>query len=73
MCIRDRLELAFQARDVYLLLGGTGTLAVSIDGVSTQTIDVGGIPKLYTLVHAGSITDGTLLLKACLLYTSRCV
>jgi cytochrome c biogenesis protein CcdA/thiol-disulfide isomerase/thioredoxin len=59
-----QLELAFQARDVYLLLGGTGTLAVSIDGVSTQTIDVGGIPKLYTLVHAGSITDGTLLLKA---------
>ena len=59
-----QLELAFQARDVYLLLGGTGTLAVSIDGVSTQTIDVGGIPKLYTLFRAGSITDGNMLLKA---------
>jgi cytochrome c biogenesis protein CcdA/thiol-disulfide isomerase/thioredoxin len=59
-----QLELAFQARDVYLVLGGTGTLNVSIDGVSTQTIDVGGIPKLYTLFRAGSITDGNMLLKA---------
>jgi len=59
-----QLELAFRADDVYLVLGGTGTLDVSINGVPTQTIDVGGIPRLYTLFHAGSITDGTLLLKA---------
>jgi cytochrome c biogenesis protein CcdA/thiol-disulfide isomerase/thioredoxin len=58
------LELAFQADDVYLVLGGAGTLSVSIDGVHTQTINVGGIPKLYTLFHARSITDGILLLKA---------
>jgi cytochrome c biogenesis protein CcdA/thiol-disulfide isomerase/thioredoxin len=59
-----QLELAFQANDVYLVLGGAGTLDVSVNGVTTQTIDVGGIPKLYTLFHAGPITDGVLLLKA---------
>jgi cytochrome c biogenesis protein CcdA/thiol-disulfide isomerase/thioredoxin len=59
-----QLELAFRADDVYLVLGGTGTLDVSVNGVPTQTIDIGGIPRLYTLFHAGSITDGTLLLKA---------
>ena len=63
MCIRDRatagpnaqLELGFQADDVYLVLGGTGTLEVSINGAHTQTIDVSGIPKLYTLFHGLSL------------------
>lgn len=58
------MELGFQADDVYLVLGGSGTLDVSVDGEHTQTIDVGGVPKLYTLFHAGSIKDGTLLLYA---------
>jgi cytochrome c biogenesis protein CcdA/thiol-disulfide isomerase/thioredoxin len=58
-----QLELGFQADDVYLVLGGTGTLEVSINGAHTQTIDVSGIPKLYTLFH-GSLSDATLLLKA---------
>jgi cytochrome c biogenesis protein CcdA/thiol-disulfide isomerase/thioredoxin len=59
-----QLELAFQADDVYLVLGGTGTLDVSVDGTPSQTIEVAGIPKLYTLVHGASLTSGTLLLKA---------
>jgi cytochrome c biogenesis protein CcdA/thiol-disulfide isomerase/thioredoxin len=58
------LELGFEADDVYLVLGGTGTLEVSIDGVHSQTIEVGGIPKLYTLFSAGSKQTGVLLLKA---------
>jgi cytochrome c biogenesis protein CcdA/thiol-disulfide isomerase/thioredoxin len=58
-----QLELGFQADDVYLVLGGTGTLEVSINGAHTKTIDVSGIPKLYTLFH-GSLADATLLLKA---------
>ena len=58
-----QLELGFQADDVYLVLGGTGTLEVSINGVHSKTIDVSGIPKLYTLFH-GSLADATLLLKA---------
>ena len=56
------MELGFLARDVYLVLGGTGTLDVSFDGHHTQTIEVGGTPRLYTLYQAGSATSGTLLL-----------
>jgi cytochrome c biogenesis protein CcdA/thiol-disulfide isomerase/thioredoxin len=58
------LELGFLAQDVYLVLGGTGTLNVSINGHHTQTIDVSGVPRLYTLLQAGSSTSGTLLLRA---------
>jgi cytochrome c biogenesis protein CcdA/thiol-disulfide isomerase/thioredoxin len=58
------LELGFLAQEVYLVLGGTGTLDVSVNGHHTQTIDVGGIPRLYTLYQAGSATSGTLLLHA---------
>jgi cytochrome c biogenesis protein CcdA/thiol-disulfide isomerase/thioredoxin len=56
------LELSFLAQDIYLVLSGTGTLDVSIDGHHTQTIDVSGIPRLYTLYQAGSATTGTLQL-----------
>ena len=58
------LELGFLAQDVYLVLGGTGTLDVTVDGRHTQTIDVGGVPRLYTLYQAGSATTGTLMLHA---------
>jgi cytochrome c biogenesis protein CcdA/thiol-disulfide isomerase/thioredoxin len=58
------LELGFLAQDVYLVLGGTGTLDVSIDGHHTQTIDIRGVPRLYTLYQAGSATTGTLVLHA---------
>ena len=46
-----QIELAFMADDVYLVLGGSGTLEVSVNGRHTKTITVGGIPRLYTLVH----------------------
>ncbi len=58
------LELGFLAQDVYLVLGGSGTINVSIDGHHTQTIDVSGVPRLYTLDQADSATSGTLLLRA---------
>ncbi|HTT86229.1 MAG TPA: cytochrome c biogenesis protein DipZ, partial [Acidimicrobiales bacterium] len=45
-----KLELQFAAHDVYLVLGGTGTLQVSLNGVHTKTVTVSGIPRLYTLV-----------------------
>jgi cytochrome c biogenesis protein CcdA/thiol-disulfide isomerase/thioredoxin len=57
-----RLELAFQADDVYLVIGGTGTVDVSIDGKRTKTIAVSGIPNLYTLVHSPGYEDATLVL-----------
>jgi len=58
------LELGFLAQDVYLVLGGSGTLDVSVNGHHTQTMDVGGTPRLYTLYQAGSAVTGTLTLHA---------
>jgi cytochrome c biogenesis protein CcdA/thiol-disulfide isomerase/thioredoxin len=48
-----QLQLSYQARDVYLVLGGAGTVTVQMDGKTTKTIDVSGVPKLYTLVDNG--------------------
>jgi cytochrome c biogenesis protein CcdA/thiol-disulfide isomerase/thioredoxin len=56
------MELGFLAQDVYLVIGGQGTVQVAIDGKHTQTIAVGGVPKLYILYHGGSTTNGTLTL-----------
>ena len=58
------LELGFLAQDVYLVLGGTGTLDVSVNGHHTQTIEVSGVPRLYTLYRPARLTSGTLLLRA---------
>jgi cytochrome c biogenesis protein CcdA/thiol-disulfide isomerase/thioredoxin len=59
-----RLALGFLAQDVYLVLGGSGTLDVSVNGHTGQTIHVTGIPRLYTLYHAGSQVKGRMLLRA---------
>ena len=57
------LELRFVADDVYLVLGGTGTVTVSVDGQEEKTVDVGGAPRLYTLYRASSSTTaGTMIL-----------
>jgi cytochrome c biogenesis protein CcdA/thiol-disulfide isomerase/thioredoxin len=45
-----KMEISYQADDVYLVLGGTGTVTVSVNGTQTKTIQVTGVPKLYTLV-----------------------
>jgi cytochrome c biogenesis protein CcdA/thiol-disulfide isomerase/thioredoxin len=59
-----KLELAFLARKVYLVIGGHGTLAVSLNGTHIQTIHVAGVPRLYTLYDAGRETSGKLQLRA---------
>ena len=48
------LSLRYQARDVYLVLGGSGTIKVSVDGVQTRASVVGGGPRLYQLVGSDS-------------------
>jgi cytochrome c biogenesis protein CcdA/thiol-disulfide isomerase/thioredoxin len=58
-----QIELAFQADDVYLVLGGSGTLDVSVNGRHTKTVTVDGTPRLYTLVH-GPYQTATLTLRA---------
>ena len=56
-----RSELDFSADDVYLVIGGSGTLTVSVNGTHTQTLTVSGIPRLYTLVHGGYQTANLVL------------
>ena len=56
------LSLHYQAQDVYLVLGGTGTVAVSVDGTPTRTVAVAGEPRLYQLVGPGTYGRGTLTL-----------
>jgi cytochrome c biogenesis protein CcdA/thiol-disulfide isomerase/thioredoxin len=58
-----QLELSFLAKDVYLVMGGSGTVNVSINGHHTQTVTVSGIPRLYTLYQAGPTQLGHLQLN----------
>lgn len=58
-----KIELSFMADDVYLVLGGSGTLDVSVNGRHTKTITVGGTPRLYTLVD-GAYQTSTLTIEA---------
>lgn len=57
------LTLRFQARDVYLVLGGSGTVVVTQDGGPPRTIAVTGIPRLYTLAGPQSFGSGTLVIR----------
>lgn len=45
------------------MLGGSGSLTVSVDGQAVETVDVGGAPRLYTLYRAASTTTGTMTLN----------
>jgi cytochrome c biogenesis protein CcdA/thiol-disulfide isomerase/thioredoxin len=56
------LSLQYQAQDVYLVLGGSGTVAVAVDGVPTRSVHVAGEPRLYRLVGPGPFGRGTLTL-----------
>ncbi|HEV3365814.1 MAG TPA: cytochrome c biogenesis protein DipZ [Acidimicrobiales bacterium] len=56
------LDLAFRAKDVYLVLGGAGTIRVSVDGKPTRTVAVSGEPKLYQLVGSSSSQQAVLSL-----------
>ena len=56
------LTLEFQARDVYLVAGGTGTIQVSVAGRPTRTVLISGEPKLYQLVGSASAQQARLSL-----------
>jgi cytochrome c biogenesis protein CcdA/thiol-disulfide isomerase/thioredoxin len=58
------LSLNFEARDVYLVLGGSGTLKVSVNGIPSKTVNVGGVPRLYQLVDSNAYEQGLLALAA---------
>ena len=56
------LGLHFTADDVYLVMSGSGTVAVSYNGRHLTTFPVGGIPKLYTLFSGTVLQTGVLKL-----------
>ena len=56
------LALSFEAQDVYLVLGGTGTVRVAVNGVTTRTVAVRGEPKLYQLVGSDAYEQALLTL-----------
>ena len=55
-----QLDLAFQANDVYLVLGGTGTITETFNGVFYKTLKASGFPRLYTLYSDHSDRAGLL-------------
>jgi hypothetical protein len=57
------IELRHQAIEVYLVLGGTGTVSVSVNGTITKSVVVSGEPKLYQLIGASSSQGALLLLS----------
>jgi cytochrome c biogenesis protein CcdA/thiol-disulfide isomerase/thioredoxin len=58
-----RLRLHFLAQNVYLVLSGTGRLEVRVDGRHVKTIRVGGLSRLYTLVHYPDLREAELELR----------
>jgi cytochrome c biogenesis protein CcdA/thiol-disulfide isomerase/thioredoxin len=56
------IKLDFLARDVYLDVGGTGTVTATLDGRST-TYTVSGAPGIHRVVSGSSSRRGVLTLK----------
>ncbi len=57
-----RLRLRFQAKDVYIVLGGKGTVQALIPGEPARTIDVNAY-RLYTVRQSNTQVDETLELR----------
>jgi cytochrome c biogenesis protein CcdA/thiol-disulfide isomerase/thioredoxin len=53
------ITLNYTANDVYLDVGGTGTVTVTGQG-QTRTYTVSGAPNIYTIVHTKGLDSGTL-------------
>ncbi len=55
------LNLGFVATKIYLVMGGTGTVTVNVNG-TIHVVHVSGYPKLYTLENYSTEQSGTLQL-----------
>jgi cytochrome c biogenesis protein CcdA/thiol-disulfide isomerase/thioredoxin len=56
------LGLHFHAKRVYLVMGGRGSVGVSIDGRRLGSIAVSGISRLYTVIKTPHLLDAQLRL-----------
>jgi len=58
------LNLQFSGdHDIYLVLGGKGSVNVAVNGVVTKTVPVTGFPTLYTLLSSPSAQSGVMTLS----------
>ena len=57
---KAEITLSFTANDVYLVMGGTGTVDVSLDGRHLTSVEVEGVPRLYTLLSGAPLVTGAL-------------
>ncbi len=57
-----QLRLNVTATDIYLVLGGTGTVTATLDGAALATQHVSGVPTLYTILGGGGARHGVLQL-----------
>jgi cytochrome c biogenesis protein CcdA/thiol-disulfide isomerase/thioredoxin len=53
------IELSYTADDIYLDVGGTGTITATVQG-RTTTYPVSGAPDIHTVLHRDRLGQGTL-------------
>jgi thiol-disulfide isomerase/thioredoxin len=58
-----RLRIQFTAREVNLVLGGSGRLEVLLNGRRRRTLTIGGEPRLYRLLELPELREGLLELR----------
>jgi len=58
-----RLQLRFQANDIFLVLAGQGRVQVLVDGRRVKLVAVSGLPRLYTLARFPNLKRGLLELR----------
>lgn len=58
-----RLRLRFRAREIFLVLAGSGRVDVVVDGRRLRGLQVSGTPRLYTLARFPSARAGLLELR----------
>jgi len=62
----SRIKLSYHARNVYLVVGGAGTITVTRDGMSgtSETQPISGPPQSHQIVAGDRVTDGTIEVQA---------
>jgi cytochrome c biogenesis protein CcdA/thiol-disulfide isomerase/thioredoxin len=58
-----RLRLRFEAREIFLVLGGEGRVDAFVGGRRVNGIDVNGLPRLHTVARFSERTQGVLELR----------
>jgi cytochrome c biogenesis protein CcdA/thiol-disulfide isomerase/thioredoxin len=60
----SRLRLSYLAKNVYMVLGGTGTLQIDARGQATRTVTVTGAPTLYPILTNAQQQTGQVTVTA---------